>query len=144
MKRTMMSTAAVSVFVLCIAAFAGAQDYTDMIKNEKLVAEAANYMLSQGQMISSAKNIDRPWLTDQGNQMADKAQGYTDAGLMIPRGAMSADMQEIGRLLKETGLAFVKMGTQQGPLAQKEQKEISRLAGDMTGQARMMLGKYQK
>jgi hypothetical protein len=143
MKRTMMFTAAVSLFLFCVVTAAGAQGYMDRSEDGKQVVAAAKFMQSQAQKLSSAKDIDRAWLTDNGHVMIKHGYDYMESGEMMFSGEGRSNMQEIGQQMLQTGQLLLKMGRQKGPLTQKEQDEIKKQIEYLNGKGKLMLDKGQ-
>lgn len=141
MKRTMMCTAVAGICLFCLVSSVHAQGYIDQIEDGKQVVAAAQFMLSQAKKLSSAKDIDRAWLTDSGHLMIKHGYDYMETGEMMYSDEGRVNMQEIGQQLLQTGQSLLKMGRQKGPLAQKEKDEIKKQVEYLNGKGKLMLDK---
>lgn len=141
MKRTMLFTAAAGIFVFCIVSTARAQGYMDRNEDGKQVVAAAQFMLSQAQKLTTAKDIDRAWLVDDGHLLIKHGYDNMENGEMMFSGEGRANMQEIGQKVLQVGQILLKMGRQKGPLTQKEKDEVKKQTEELNGIGKLMFDK---
>jgi hypothetical protein len=98
MKRTMMFAAATSLFLFCLVSKVYAQ-LDIVIEDGKKVVAASQFMLSEAKKITSAKDIDRAWLVDNGHLLTKYGYDYMESGELMFSGEGKINMQEIGQKL---------------------------------------------
>ena len=143
MKRNVMFTVAVCCALLCFVGSAGAQGYLDRAEEGKQVVAAAKFMLAQAQKISSAQDMDRAGMIDEGHLLIKHGYDAMESGEMMYSDDGKVNMQELGRQLQQTGQILLKMGRQKGALTDKEQQEIKKQVEYLNGKGKLMLEKGQ-
>lgn len=141
MKRTMMCTVVAGICLFCLVSSVHAQGYIDAMEDGKQVVAAAQFMLSQAQKLTAAKDIDRAWLVDDGHQLIKHGYNYMEAGEMMFSGEGKMNMQEIGQKVLQAGQVLLKMGRQKGAVTQKEKDEIKKQAEYLNGMGKLMFDK---
>ena len=143
MKRTMMF-AAVTILVLSFSVTGSrAQGYMDRTEDGKLVVAAAKFMMAQAQKLTSAKDIDRAWMVDDGHQLIKHGYNYMETSEMVFSDEGKVNLQEIGQKILLVGQVLLKMGRQKGALTQKENDEIKKQIEMLNGMGKLMLEKGQ-
>jgi hypothetical protein len=143
MKRAMMFTSVAGIFLLCLVSNARAQGYMDMPEEGKQIVAAAKFMMSQSQKLTSAKDMDRAWMVDNGHALIKHGYDYMETGEMMFTDEGKTNMQEIGRKVLQAGQVLLKMGKQKGAITQKENDELKKQADMLNGIGKLMLDKGQ-
>ena len=143
MKRATMFAAVIVLVLSCSFTSARAQGYMDRTEDGKQVVAAAKFMMSQAQKLTSAKDIDRAWLADNGHMLIKHAYDYLESSEMIFSDEGKVNMQEIGQKVLLVGQVLLKMGRQKGALTQKENDELKKQSEMLNGIGKLMLEKGQ-
>ncbi len=144
MKKLMMFTAAASLCLFLSVSAAHAQGgWSDLNIEGQQVVAASKYLLAQAQKIKAAKNMDRAWMIDEGNQLIKHGYNYMETGEMYTTDEGISNMQELGRKALQTGQVLLMRGRKQGPVTQKEKDEIAKQVEYMQGIGKLMLEKGQ-
>jgi hypothetical protein len=143
MKKTIMISAIASLFLLFVVSAAQAQGWADLPEEGRQVVAASKFMMAQAQKIKTVKNMERAMLVDEGLLLIKHGSDYEESGEMMYTDEGSANMQEIGMKLRQTGGGLLKMGRQKGAVTQKEKDEIAKQVDTLAGIGKLMLEKGQ-